>query len=279
MEISWTFPVAHVTINGKSGAPPIWREPDLCGGKPLKTEIMGVQFDNLTREEAARAGERLLAEDKFHYVVTPNPEFLLAAEKDPAFLEVLNGADLVLPDGVGVVYSAKILGRPLKGRVPGIEFAEDMLACLDKTGGRLYLLGAKPGVAEEAGRRVLERFPNIVLCGTQDGYFKDEEAALLKVAAARPELLFVCLGAPKQEKWMARWGRHTGARLAVGLGGALDVFAGNVERAPESWRKLGQEWAYRLKKEPQRAGRMAKLPLVLVKAAGERLRSGKKGER
>ena len=279
MEISWTFPVAHVTINGKSGAPPIWREPDLCGGKPLKTEIMGVQFDNLTREEAARAGERLLAEDKFHYVVTPNPEFLLAAEKDPAFLAVLNGADLVLPDGVGVVYSAKILGRPLKGRVPGIEFAEDMLACLDKTGGRLYLLGAKPGVAEEAGRRVLERFPNIVLCGTQDGYFKDEEAALLKVAAARPELLFVCLGAPKQEKWMARWGRHTGARLAVGLGGALDVFAGNVERAPESWRKLGLEWAYRLKKEPRRAGRMAKLPLVLVKAAGERLQSGKKGER
>ena len=279
MEISWTFPVAHVTINGKSGAPPIWREPDLCGGKPLKTEIMGVQFDNLTREEAARAGERLLAEDKFHYVVTPNPEFLLAAEKDPAFLEVLNGADLVLPDGVGVVYSAKILGRPLKGRVPGIEFAEDMLACLDKTGGRLYLLGAKPGVAEEAGLRVLERFPNIVLCGTQDGYFKDEEAALLKVAAARPELLFVCLGAPKQEKWMARWGRHTGARLAVGLGGALDVFAGNVERAPESWRKLGLEWAYRLKKEPRRAGRMAKLPLVLVKAAGERLQSGKKGER
>ena len=245
----------------------------------MKTEIMGVQFDNLTREEAARAGERLLAEDKFHYVVTPNPEFLLAAERDPAFLEVLNGADLVLPDGVGVVYSAKILGRPLKGRVPGIEFAEDMLACLDKTGGRLYLLGAKPGVAEEAGRRVLERFPNIVLCGTQDGYFKDEEAALLKVAAARPDLLFVCLGAPKQEKWMARWGRHTGARLAVGLGGALDVFAGRVERAPESWRKLGLEWAYRLKKEPQRAGRMAKLPLVLVKAAGERLRSGKKGER
>ena len=279
MEISWTFPVAHVTINGKSGAPPIWREPDLCGGKPLKTEIMGVQFDNLTREEAARAGERLLAEDKFHYVVTPNPEFLLAAEKDPAFLEVLNGADLVLPDGVGVVYSAKILGRPLKGRVPGIEFAEDMLACLDKAGGRLYLLGAKPGVAEEAGRRILARYPNIVLCGTQDGYFKDEEAALLKVAAARPELLFVCLGAPKQEKWMARWGRHTGARLAVGLGGALDVFAGNVERAPESWRKLGLEWAYRLKKEPRRAGRMAKLPLVLVKAAGERLQSGKKGER
>ena len=202
----------------------------------------------------------------------------MAAEKDPAFLDVLNSADLVLADGVGVVYSAKILGRPLKGRVPGIEFAADMLACLNEMGGRLYLLGAKPGVAEEAGRRILAQYPNIVLCGTQDGYFKDEEAALLKVAAARPDLLFVCLGAPKQEKWMARWGKHTGARLAVGLGGALDVFAGNVERAPESWRRLGLEWAFRLKKEPQRAGRMARLPLVLVKAAGERLRDGKRGK-
>ena len=245
----------------------------------MKTEILGIQFDNLTREEAARRGAELLEEDCFHYVVTPNPEFILAAEGDGEFRAVLNGADLVLPDGIGVVYSARILGRPLPGRVPGIEFAEDMLACLNGTGGRLYLLGAKPGVAEEAGRRILERYPNLTLCGTQDGYFKDEEAALLKVAAARPDLLFVCLGAPKQEKWMARWGRHTGARLAIGLGGALDVFAGSVERAPESWRKLGLEWAYRLKKEPKRIGRMAKLPLVLVKAAGERAREGGKGKR
>ena len=245
----------------------------------MKTEILGIQFDNLTREEAARRGAELLEEDCFHYVVTPNPEFILAAEGDGEFRAVLNGADLVLPDGIGVVYSARILGRPLQGRVPGIEFAEDMIACLNGTGGRLYLLGAKPGVAEEAGRRILERYPNLTLCGTQDGYFKDEEAALLKVAAARPDLLFVCLGAPKQEKWMARWGRHTGARLAIGLGGALDVFAGSVERAPESWRKLGLEWAYRLKKEPKRIGRMAKLPLVLVKAAGERAREGGKGKR
>ena len=238
----------------------------------MKKEVLGIWFDDLTREEAAQAGAALLEEDKFHYVVTPNPEFILAAEKDASFREVLNGADLVLPDGIGVVYSAKIQGTPLKGRVPGIEFAADMLSALNERGGRLYLLGAKPGVAEEAGRRILEKHPNIVLCGAQDGYFKDEEAALLKVAAAQPDLLFVCLGAPKQEKWMVRWGRHTGARLAIGLGGALDVFAGQVERAPESWRKLGLEWAYRLKKEPRRAGRMIKLPLVLVKAAGERFK-------
>ena len=238
----------------------------------MKKDILGVRFDDVSRQEAAQLGAAMLEQDQFHYVVTPNPEFILAAEKDADFRQVLNSADLVIPDGIGVVYSAKILGTPLKERVPGIEFAADMLAQLDQMGGRLYLLGAKPGVAQEAGRRILERHPNIVLCGTHDGYFKDEEAVLLEVAAARPDLLFVCLGAPKQETWMARWGRHTGARLAIGLGGALDVFAGNVERAPESWRKLGLEWAYRLKKEPQRAGRMAKLPLVLVKSAGARLR-------
>ena len=243
----------------------------------MKKDILGVRFDDVSRQEAAQLGAAMLEQDQFHYVVTPNPEFILAAEKDADFRQVLNNADLVIPDGIGVVYSAKILGTPLKERVPGIEFAADMLAQLDQMGGRLYLLGAKPGVAQEAGRRILERHPNIVLCGTHDGYFKDEEAVLLEVAAARPDLLFVCLGAPKQEKWMARWGRHTGARLAIGLGGALDVFAGNVERAPESWRKLGLEWAYRLKKEPQRAGRMAKLPLVLVKSVGARLR-GRRGQ-
>lgn len=244
----------------------------------MKTEILGVRFDNLTQQEAAQQGRQLLEEDKFHYVVTPNPEFLLAAEKDPEFRRVLNAADLVLPDGIGVVYSAKILGTPLKERVPGIEFAEAMLSALNDMGGRLYLLGAKPGVAEEAGRRICARYPDLVLCGTHDGYFKDEQAILPEIAAAKPDLLFVCLGAPKQEKWMARWGRHTGAKLAIGLGGCLDVFAGNVQRAPERWQKLGLEWAYRLKKEPKRIGRMAKLPLVLVKAAGQRIRPGKKGD-
>ena len=243
----------------------------------MKTEILGIQFDNVSKEEAARMGTAMLGENKFHYVVTPNPEFIMAAEHDKEFSDVLNGADLVLADGIGVVYSAKIVGTPLKERVPGIEFAADMLRALNEMGGRLFLLGAKPGVAEKAGSNIVEEYPNIVLCGTQDGYFKDEQAVVVKVAEAKPDLLFVCLGAPKQEKWMARWGEHTGAKLAIGLGGCLDVFAGNVERAPESWQKCGMEWAYRLKKEPQRIGRMAKLPLVLVKAAGQRVKgSGKK---
>ena len=242
----------------------------------MKKEILGICFDDVTLEEAAEIGASFLKENDFHYVVTPNPEFILAAETDLVFKNILNDADLVLPDGIGVVYSAQILGTPLKGRVPGIDFAEQMLAVLNDMGGRLFLLGAKPGVAEQAGENILERFPNLVLCGTQDGYFTDEQTVVRKVADAKPDLLFVCLGAPKQEKWMSRWGNLTGAKLAIGLGGALDVFAGNVERAPEWWQKAGMEWAYRLKKEPQRIGRMARLPLVLTKAANQRVFGKKK---
>ena len=243
----------------------------------MKIEVLGVAFDDVTLEQAADLGGKMLQEDRFHYVVTPNPEFILAAEKDESFRAVLNAADLVIPDGIGVIYSAKILGTPLAERVPGIEFSAKMLERLNEMGGRLFLLGAKPGVAEKAGENICAQYPDIVLCGTQDGYFKDEEEVILKVAAAKPDLLFVCLGAPKQEKWMARWGQHTGAKMAIGLGGCLDVYAGNVERAPEAWRKLGMEWAYRLKKEPKRIGRMAKLPLVLVKSAGQRVKGKGKG--
>ena len=243
----------------------------------MKTEILGIQFDNLSREEAKAAGPAMLRSQHFHYAVTPNPEFILAADRDLEFQKILNKADLVLPDGIGVVYSAQILGRPLKGRVAGFDFACDMLDVLDQLGGRLYLLGAKPGVAEEAGRQILETHPNIILCGVHDGYFKDSDPVARQVAEARPDLLFVCLGAPKQEKWIARFGLLTGAKLAIGLGGCLDVFAGNVERAPEKWQKAGMEWAYRLMKEPKRIGRMAKLPLVLVKAARERTVGRRKG--
>ena len=238
----------------------------------MRTEILGVAFDNVTMDEALdRAMELIGQKGVPHLVVTPNAEIVQQAGKDEEFSSLIAKADLVIPDGIGVIYSAKILGTPLKERVPGIEFAADMLACLNEMGGRLFLLGAKPGVAEEAARRLLDQYPNIILCGTQDGYFQDEEEVLLKVAAARPDLLFVCLGAPRQEKWMAVHGPDTGARLAIGLGGALDVYAGVVQRAPDAWQKLGLEWAYRLKKEPKRFGRMAKLPLVLVRAAAARL--------
>lgn len=237
----------------------------------MKTDILGVGIDDLTLDEAIEAGMALLEKPGFHYVVTPNPEFILSAKKDAAFRDVLNQADLALPDGIGVVYAAKILGRPLKGRAPGVDFAQGLMERLVQTGGSLYLLGAKPGVAEKAAENLRAAHPGLRICGVHDGYFKEDEPVIEDIRAAKADVVFVCLGAPKQELWMAQNGPLTGAKLAVGLGGCLDVFAGNVQRAPEAWQKAGMEWFYRLIKEPSRIGRMAKLPLILVDALGARL--------
>ena len=139
-------------------------------------------------------------------------------------------------------------------------------------GKRLFLLGAKPGVAELAAANLKDAHPGLIVCGTHDGYFREDGPVVEEIRAAAADVVFVCLGAPKQELWMVEHGPATGAHLMVGLGGSLDVFAGVVERAPEGFQKLGLEWLYRLVKEPKRIGRMAKLPLVLVPAAGARLR-------
>ena len=238
----------------------------------MRTDILGVGFDDLTMEEAVAKGAALVEAEGFHYAVTPNPEFLLTAKKDEPFRQVLHKADLVLADGIGVVYSAKILGRPLKGKVPGIDFAQRLLVWMAKHGKRLFLLGAKPGVAELAAANLKAAYPGLIVCGTHDGYFKEDAPVVEEIRQSAADVVFVCLGAPKQELWMAQHGPETGARLMIGLGGALDVVAGVVERAPDVYQKLGLEWLHRLSKEPQRFGRMVKLPLVLVDAAAARLR-------
>lgn len=174
-----------------------------------------------------------------------------------------------------MVYAAKLLGRPLQGRVPGIDFAAGLLAKLEESGGRLFLLGAKPGVAEQAAENLKKIHPKLILCGTNDGYFQDSAPVVEKIKASNADVVFVCLGAPKQERWMAQYGPATGAHLMVGLGGVLDVYAGNVKRAPAAWQKLGLEWLYRLVHQPSRLGRMAKLPLFLVDAMKESRREGK----
>lgn len=238
----------------------------------MKIDVLGVQFDNLTLAETVAAGAEMMERGGFHYAVTPNPEFLLSAREDAGFAKVLNGADLVMPDGIGVLYAAKILGTPLKERVPGVDFASGLIEWCAAHGKRLFLLGAKPGVAEQAAENLVNAHPGLVVCGTHDGYFKEDAPVADEIRAAGADLVFVCLGAPKQENWMAAWGPKTGASMMVGLGGALDVFAGVAQRAPEGWQKLGLEWLYRLIKQPERFGRMARLPLVLVHAAGERMR-------
>ena len=168
----------------------------------MRKEIMGVSFDDVTLPQAIAAGEELAKGPGCAYVVTPNPEIVNMARQDPAYGAILNGAGLVLPDGIGVVHAAKILGTPLQGRVPGIDFATGLVARMAETGLRLYLLGAKPGVAEQAAENLKQTHPNLIVCGTHDGYFQDAAPVAEAVKAA--------------QAGMAIWPRATRARIISG---------------------------------------------------------------
>jgi N-acetylglucosaminyldiphosphoundecaprenol N-acetyl-beta-D-mannosaminyltransferase len=229
----------------------------------MRTDILGVGFDDLTMDEAVAAASECIDSRRGAYVVTPNPEIVWLCRKEPGLRRALDGAALVLPDGIGVVYAARILGRPLKGKVAGIDFAAGLMKELAVSGKSVYLLGAKPGVAEAAAETLKERYKGLLIAGTADGYFKDDGPVIDDINGKKPDFLMVCLGAPKQEHWMAENAGKLDVGLMAGLGGSLDVFAGTVRRAPQSWQNLHLEWLFRLFKEPRRFTRMMKLPLFL----------------
>ncbi|MCL2030189.1 MAG: WecB/TagA/CpsF family glycosyltransferase [Oscillospiraceae bacterium] len=241
----------------------------------MRIDVLGVGFDALDRDAALDRAQAWLDGGTPRYIVTPNAEIAYAALRDAALRDALNGADMVLPDGIGIVKASRQLGRPLRERVPGAEFGPGLAARMAAQGKRLYLLGAKPGVAEEAADRLRREHPGLVVCGARDGYFQDDADVLADIARAKPDVIFVCLGAPKQELWMRRNLDSVGPALMLGLGGTLDMLAGRVKRAPAVFRKLGLEWLYRLA-HPSRWRRAAALPRFVMAVRRQR-RHEKKG--
>ena len=243
----------------------------------MKIDVMGVLFDNMSKGEFVAKAEQIIASGDKGYVVTPNAEIVYEAVQDSSFRQLLNGACMVLPDGAGVVLGAKILGTPIREKVAGIEFGDEVCAMLARTGGSAYLLGGKPGVAEAAAEKLKEKHPGLTVCGTADGYFKDEAPVVARVNEAKPDVLFVCLGAPKQEKFMKNHFDELDTHLMLGLGGSLDGYAGLAKRAPQWMINLSLEWLYRLIKDPKRLGRMMRLPkfvMICVKEKGRRKKNG-----
>lgn len=232
----------------------------------MRQEILGVGFDPVTGDQAAAWALERLERREAGYICTPNPEMIMLARKDPALLRAVNGADMVLADGVGVLWASGRLGKPLPERVAGYDF---LMTLLEKMTGSVFLLGGKPGVAEKAAETIRARFPGVTVAGAMDGYFTDEGPVLEAIGAARPDLLLVCLGMPKQELWMAAH-RDCGACLMAGLGGSLDVLAGTVKRAPAFWRERGLEWLYRLLRQPRRIKRQIRLPLYAAAVLARR---------
>lgn len=227
-----------------------------------KVNILGVYVDMVNIPQAADRIIRFFDEDRLHKVYTPNSEIIMAAYKDESFKNLLNSADLLTADGIGVVYASKILGKPINERAAGFDIACEVLDRINGTSRKLFLFGGKPGVAEQARDNLLKKYPALNIVGCRNGYFKpEEESEIVKeINDSGADLVFVCLGAPKQEQWLDRNSDALKARVAMGIGGSLDVFAGTAERAPKFFCDHGIEWLYRLIKQPSRAGRMLALP-------------------
>ena len=231
----------------------------------MKTEIMGVCFDNFPVEESVQKAMQSLKEGKKFFIVTPNPEIVNVAIKDEKYKNVLNSADVVTPDGIGIVYASKMLGGSVKKRAPGFDIVKGILKELSDIGGSVYLFGGKPGVADMAAEKVANDYKGIKIAGTDNGYFDDDTKIIENINNSKPDFLLVCLGAPKQEMWISKNMDNLNAGIFIGAGGSIDVLSGQTKRAPEVFIKLNCEWLYRLLKEPKRIGRMAKIPVFLLK--------------
>ncbi len=224
--------------------------------------VLGVRVDDLDIEATLDRIEQLLADGGHHLVATVNPEFVMLARRDPAFHRVLESAALCLADGWGVTWAARRQGRPLPGRVTGIDLIPALAERAVRRGWRLFLLGAAPGVGEEVAALLKDQHPGLAIAGYHAGVAGPEgdEESLRLISAARPDIVLVAYGAPRQELWIARNLSRLEAGVGIGVGGSFDYLSGRVRRAPAWMRRVGLEWLYRLVRQPWRARRMAVLP-------------------
>lgn len=230
-----------------------------------KINIRGIDFDNVTLPEAVDMLTELAHGSRTCVVVTPNAEIVQKCIEEEEFADIVRRADVILPDGVGVIKAARILATPLKSPVPGVEVGEALVKQSGEEDLPVFLMGGKPGVAEIAAEKLKEKYPDAKIAGTHHGYFaktgEENDAVIDLINESGARILFVCIGVPAQEKWMIEnRERLQNVRVMLGLGGSLDVYSGTLKRAPAFFRKLGLEWLYRLIRQPKRIGRMMKLP-------------------
>ena len=237
-----------------------------------RVRILGVGVDALTQAEAVEWVSSEIAGETPRQVATVNPEFVMRARRDRAFRDVLNRADLCLPDGYGVIWAARRLGHPLPERIAGVDFVQALARRGARSGWRFFLLGAAPGVAEAAAGQLAKAAPGLVVVGCLAG--SPEASADAQVTAAvravRPDVVLVAYGAPNQDLWIARNLHATGARVAIGVGGAFDFLSGRSRRAPRWMREHGLEWLHRLSREPWRWRRMLALPRFALAVVRQR---------
>ncbi len=231
--------------------------------KPLPSvSILGLSVHNVTMASALDAMDGFVQAGSPHHVITADASMLVLAQEDKALHDIVSGADLVTPDSVGVLWAAKQYGRPLQERVSGVEIVEQLCRRSAETGYRLFFLGAAPGVAAKAAEQMRLKYPGTQIVGTRDGYFSQDESEALvaEIREARPDALFVAMGIPKQEKWIAAHRDRLGAAVLIGVGGTFDVLSGNVKRAPKVMQRARLEWLWRVLSNPRKISKVLLLP-------------------
>lgn len=218
--------------------------------RPARIPVLGVGIDPLTLQEATALCLRWLEEGVPRLIVTPNAEILYQATRDAELAKLLAEADLVVPDGIGVIIGARLAGRRLPERVAGVDLAAAIMRELGRQGGSVYVLGASPASNADCARRLPELFPGLRVVGSHDGYFgPDQDSSIVAaIKVAHPDFLLAGMGAPKQEKWLAQRLSGLGVGLAIGIGGGIDLWAGHAPRAPRWVQRVGMEWLYRMVK-------------------------------
>ena len=237
-----------------------------------RVNILGVDVDAVTMAEAVDVVRRAMDTRAGVMVATANAEMLMRATHDEELRRILNASALVVPDGAGTVWAARHLGHAMPERVAGYDLAQELLRCAPAEGRRIYFFGSAPGVAEKAKAKAEQLYPGIEIVGVRNGFFSpaDNAAIIAEIRAARPDLLLVALGVPKQEKWIAAHLAELDVPVAIGVGGTLDVMAGVMKRAPHWMQKAKLEWLFRGLMQPKRAGRLLALPKFVLKVHASR---------
>jgi len=230
----------------------------------MKEMILGVKVDTDNYDELIKKLFTRIDNKEKSLVVAINPEKLMKAKEDQSLKDLLNRAEFQIPDGIGVILASKLNKGNIKSRVTGIDMMDRIVREAARTGKSIFLYGAKPGVAESAAEALKFTYASLQIAGTQDGYEKDNETVIQKINEAKPDILFVAMGSPRQEEWIEANRDKLYPSLYQGVGGSFDVLAGNVKRAPEFFQKTGLEWFYRLAKEPSRLKRQLALPVFLI---------------
>ena len=241
----------------------------------MKTKILGVAFDTYTPGEALAIAMSFTDEHgpAAKTIYTPNPELVMHARKDERFMRVLNEGDLVVPDGIGVVYASKFNKLKIKHRVAGYDLVQAMFAKLAQTGKTVYFLGGKKESVTVAKENMEKQYPGLKIIGLHDGFFDEKEEILLlsEIRTLQPDVLLVGLGFPRQEFWIADHKSSLPVRVMIGIGGSIDGMSGRVKRAPKIFQRLGLEWFYRLLKQPSRFKRQLVLPWFMITVIGVKL--------